>query len=223
MAHEPLTPDRRRQMTRRYLLDAAAEVFAAHGFHGATLDQVAATAGFTKGAVYSNFKNKDELFLALLDDRIERQFAVVTEVMQADDAGAAPVDRLPRVRELLRAGAFFWEDTWTALYLEFVVYSLRNPEARAKLAASAERSRATVQELFDDEHLAAGVHPARSSRELAEISLALFAGLGVDRMIDPGSVTAETIDVTLDLLSGVQPGPEIPGAEMPGAASTPGA
>jgi AcrR family transcriptional regulator len=199
VAFEPLTPDRRRAMTRQYLLEAAATVFAAHGFHGATLDQVAAAAGFTKGAVYSNFKNKDELFLALLDDRVDRQFAVVAEVIERE--GDEPIDRIMQVRDLLRTRAFFWEESWTALYLEFVVYSLRNPDARAKLAASAHRSRAFVQELFGEDHPPARARPADISRDLAEISLALFAGLGIDRLIDPTLVTDTTIDLVLALLS----------------------
>src|SRR6266513_920054 len=62
---EPLTPERRRAMTRQHLLEAAAMVFARNGFHGSTLDEVAATAGFSKGAVYSNFKSKHDLFLEL--------------------------------------------------------------------------------------------------------------------------------------------------------------
>src|SRR4249920_1855864 len=78
-----LTPERRRALTRRHLLEAAGVVFARQGFHGATLDEVAATAGFTKGAVYSNFTSKDDLFLALLDDRIDRQFAIVFEALES--------------------------------------------------------------------------------------------------------------------------------------------
>ena len=70
MAIEPLTPDRRRAMTREHLLEAAAVVFARNGFHGSSLDEVAAAAGFTKGAVYSNFKSKEDLFVAVLDHRI---------------------------------------------------------------------------------------------------------------------------------------------------------
>src|SRR5687768_14330052 len=57
-AFEPLTPQRRREMTREHLLEAAAIVFARDGFHRASLDDIAALAGFTKGAVYSNFKSK---------------------------------------------------------------------------------------------------------------------------------------------------------------------
>src|SRR5471032_739723 len=99
MAFEPLTPERRRAMTRQHLLDAAAIVFARDGFHGATLDDVAATAGFTKGAVYSNFKSKDDLFLALLDDRIDRQFSITSEIL--DDSSPVPSEQLQRVRDML--------------------------------------------------------------------------------------------------------------------------
>src|ERR1700730_5330771 len=105
MAVERLTPTRRRELTRRNLLEAAAVVFAREGFHGASLDEVAATAGFTKGAVYSNFKSKDDLFLALLDDRIERQFAVASEVLDSGPHESAL--QFPAVRELLHSNAFF--------------------------------------------------------------------------------------------------------------------
>jgi AcrR family transcriptional regulator len=198
MAFEPLTPERRRAMTRQHLLDAAAIVFAREGFHGATLDEVAATAGFTKGAVYSNFKSKDELFLALLDDRIERQFAVASEVL---DAGSHELsEQMPRIRELLRSGAFFWEESWTTLYLEFVVYSRRNPEAAAKLAASAQRTRAFVTQMMETEYALVGTRARYPTEHLAEISLALISGLGVDQIVDPSSVTDATIDTVLSFL-----------------------
>ena len=79
MALQPLTPERRRQQTREHLLAAAAEVFAERGFHGASLDEVAAVAGFTKGAVYSNFKNKEDLFLALLKESYDREMQAPTD------------------------------------------------------------------------------------------------------------------------------------------------
>ena len=64
-----LTPDRRRALTREHLMAAAAEVFGEKGYEHASLDEIANRAGFTKGAVYSNFANKEELFLALVHDR----------------------------------------------------------------------------------------------------------------------------------------------------------
>jgi AcrR family transcriptional regulator len=195
---EPLTPERRRAMTRQHLLDAAAMVFTRNGFHGSTLDEVAATAGFTKGAVYSNFKSKDDLFLALLDDRIDRQFAVASEVLESGPH--ATEEQLPRVRELLHAGAFFWDDSWTTLYLEFVLYSRRNPEAAAKLAASEQRTRAFVAGLIASEFAASGVDPTYPVEHLAVISLSLFGGLGQARLIDPGAVTDEVLDTVLAYL-----------------------
>src|SRR5271166_4734292 len=85
MAIEPLTPERRRQQTREHLLQAAAQVFAERGFHGASLDEVAAAAGFTKGAVYSNFKNKEDLFLALLEDAYTRELSALKDTMEHSD------------------------------------------------------------------------------------------------------------------------------------------
>jgi AcrR family transcriptional regulator len=198
LAFEPLTPERRREMTRRHLLEAAAIVFAEKGFHGATLDEVAAAAGFTKGAVYSNFKNKDDLFLALLDDKSERQFAVMVEVLESGPHEMAA--QLPRVQQLIHGTSFFWDDTWTTLYLEFVLYAVRNPEARAKLAAFSERERTWVQQLMEREYANVGATASHPTLELAGISLALFNGLGMARLVDPDSVTNETVDVTLALL-----------------------
>jgi AcrR family transcriptional regulator len=200
VAFEPLTPERRRAMTREHLLEAAAIVFARAGFAGATLDEIAATAGFTKGAVYSNFKSKDDLFLALVDDRIERQFALVGEVL--DTSTHEPGELLSRMHDLLGTRAFFFfDDTLSTLYLEFVLYARRNPEARAKLAAIGERSRAFTQELIEREHEIHGTTPPYAPRELAQIAMALFLGFEVDRLVDRASVTDQTIDTALAILS----------------------
>ncbi len=185
-------------MTRRHLLDAAAIVFARDGFHGATLDAVAAAAGFTKGAVYSNWRSKDDLFLALLQDRMDRQLAVVSEVLES--AGTERGDVATRVARLLESGVFFWDEGWSALYLEFVVYARRNPEAQAKLADAARRSRAFVAELIDHTRVADD-RPARyATRELAEMSLALFEGLALARLIEPDVVQDRIIDAAIAML-----------------------
>ena len=135
------------------------------------------TAGFTKGAVYSNFKSKDDLFLALLDDRIERQFSVVEEVLDGTAGtcgrhGTAVDASSCRASASCSAPARSSPTTsWDTLYLEFVLYARRNPEAAAKLAARAEQEREFVQQLIEDEHAIAGVEPkyptARPRRDLA--------------------------------------------------------
>ena len=92
MSMEPLTQERRRQLTREHLLAAAAQVFAERGFYGATLDEVARVAGFTKGAVYSNFDSKDDLFLALFKANYEREMAQLVATLESSVVPA--VDRL---------------------------------------------------------------------------------------------------------------------------------
>ncbi len=127
MPLEPLTADRRRQQTRHYLLQAAAQVFAEHGFHGASLDEVAAAAGFTKGAVYSNFKNKEDLFLALIEANYARELGALRETLDGSDI--APADRLSDFVGLIRNEFEQVPANWNALYLEFVLYAMRNPAA----------------------------------------------------------------------------------------------
>src|ERR1700674_3832781 len=100
MIIEPLTPERRRQQTRDHLLAAAAEVFAERGFHGATLDEVAAVAGFTKGAVYSNFKNKEDLFLALFQANYDREMDGIRGVLA--DSEVPPEARISEFVALIR-------------------------------------------------------------------------------------------------------------------------
>ncbi len=184
-------------MTRQHLLDAAAIVFARNGFHGSTLDEVAATAGFSKGAVYSNFKSKDDLFLELLDDRINRQFAVVSKVLESGSHDKE--EQFPRIREIFRSD-MFWSDDFIALWMEFVLYARRNPEAKAKLAASVQRSREQVRQLIEHEYATVGANPKYPTRDLAEISLALFNGIGIDRLANPSAVTDEMLDTTLTFL-----------------------
>jgi AcrR family transcriptional regulator len=195
MGLEPLTPQRRRAMTRQHLLDAAAIVFTRNGFHGSSLDEVAATAGFTKGAVYSNFKSKDDLFLALLDDRQERQAAAFERELDAGPRDEA--DELPRIRELVSK---MWDDDWSVLYLEFVLYAARNPKARSKLAASTRKVHEHIERMIETGYVRAGTTPRFPPHSLATISMAIFDGLGIDRIVDPSTVTDETLHMILTFL-----------------------
>src|SRR5215216_2304050 len=85
VAVRPLTPERRRQLTRDTLIDAAAEAFARRGIRAASLDEIAAADGFTKGAIYSNFGGKEEPLLAVGEERGERMLAAMWEAHQASD------------------------------------------------------------------------------------------------------------------------------------------
>ena len=197
MTVEPLTRARRREMTRRHLMDAAATVFARDGFHGASLDDVAAAAGFTKGAVYSNFKSKEELFLAVFDDRLVREHDEMQRVLADPIVENGLTEQLPRVRGVIENT---WDDEWTALYLEFVLYAKRNPEAGAKLAASARRQREWTTAMLEQQYARVDAAPNFALPTIALLSIALFEGLSLGRLADPGAFTQEVLTDVLTFL-----------------------
>lgn len=130
---ERWTRERRLEHTRALLLDAAEAVFAEKGFTAATLDDIAHTAGYTKGAIYKHFNTKEELFLEVSDRYWRRYFDNFAEVMSAaSQIGARELDDIAeRWRQLSRnRGA-----DHAALGHEFNLYLLRNPEARERVAA----------------------------------------------------------------------------------------
>lgn len=194
---EPLTPERRRRQTRDYLLAAAAQVFAERGFHGATLDEVAAVAGFTKGAVYSNFKGKDELFLALLESRYEEGMVSLRTYLDAIGQPHQASDFLGRISdELNQADA----EMWGALYQEFLVYALRHPHARARLAELERADVGALAALISSERQRHGIEDTASAEQAARFVVALMRGLFTMRLIEPEAVGQPLVSAVLELL-----------------------
>ncbi|CAM2746085.1 TetR family transcriptional regulator [Skermania piniformis] len=130
---ERWTRERRLSHTRSLLLDAAEQVFAEKGFTPATLDDIADTAGYTKGAIYAHFETKEDLFLEVCDRHWRRYFETFVDVL-ADTArvGQAELDEVARRwRELsVERGP-----GQAALGLEFLLYLARNPDVRDRVAA----------------------------------------------------------------------------------------
>ncbi len=129
---ERWTVERRLERTRSLLLDAAEAVFAEKGFMSATLDDIAHTAGYTKGAIYKHFTAKEDLFLAVNERYWHRYFDTFAEMISAaTQVGAHELDEIAqRWRQLSNdRGA-----AQAALGYEFTLYLLRNPEVRERVA-----------------------------------------------------------------------------------------
>jgi AcrR family transcriptional regulator len=130
---ERWTRERRLEHTRSLLLDAAENVFAEKGFAPATLDDIAHTAGYTKGAIYKHFATKEDLFLAVSERYWRRYYDKFADVMSsAKQIGSRELDEIAdRWHQLSRdQGA-----EHAALGHEFNLYLLRNPDARERVAA----------------------------------------------------------------------------------------
>lgn len=161
-------------MTRDALVEAAADVFARRGFHVASLDEIAESAGFTRGAIYSNFGGKEELMIAVLDLFTDRQ---LREFGQAIEDLTHGTDE-----ERSAAAAAVWSHTRrdlniTLLSLEMRLYALRHPEFRRRLALAERRQQGRIAEFIFGVAAAEGRTLAIDAADLAEILRAFSDGL----------------------------------------------
>jgi len=198
MAFEPLTPERRRQQTREHLLAAAAEVFAERGFHGASLDEVAAVAGFTKGAVYSNFKNKEDLFLALFRANYEREMQALRSTLE--DSEIPPEARIADFVDLIR------EETRRAgsiglLYQEFWLYAARNPAAREELTRIDDEGVRALADIIEAERERQGIEPLGSAVDAARLIQTLFRGIWQLRVLQPDVANDELVEAAISFVA----------------------
>jgi AcrR family transcriptional regulator len=176
-----LTRAERSEQTRAGLVAAARRVFLERGFHGASVDEISAEAGYTTGAIYSRFGGKDELFLAVIDDHLERRTRLYTEA-----ALAAP-DFESAYRELIRAAvaAGREEPRWTPLLMEFWTHAARRADLRAAVAERNARNldaSAELHELLAERH---GMAMLRPPREMQRAVTAMARGLSLERQIVP--------------------------------------
>jgi AcrR family transcriptional regulator len=198
----------RREQTRQELLSAAEACFASQGFHASSVDEVAERAGYTKGAVYSNFASKEDLFFAVYERRVEQVLAEVVPGLR--QAGAE------RAFDWLATGAIERrdrDDGWLAVFFEFWAHVLRHPELRERFAAIHARFL---------EPLAEGVRQLAQDRRLAlpgdvttsQVALAWNAmeiGLGLERLTQPQALDGEVARrmgwLLLDAVLGAAPPP----------------
>ncbi|MBF6219999.1 TetR/AcrR family transcriptional regulator [Nocardia abscessus] len=163
--------------TRTVLIATAKRLFLEDGYQATTLDKVAKAAGFTKGAVYSNFRTKDDLCLAVLDEIHRERAAEVAEIIAAPTA----TDRLKRMTEW--AERVVGDPDWTQLELEFSVHAWRDEHLRAELATRLGDIVGMVGAALET---ADDVETQKPRAEAAVPVLALGVGLGLFRSIDPG-------------------------------------
>jgi AcrR family transcriptional regulator len=180
----------KREEVRRRILNVAYSLFAERGYEGASLERVAEAAGFSKGAVYSNFANKDELFYELIaariDERAEAVRAASVKRAAGKREGAATAAR--RAGEELR-GMGAADPGWQMLFIEFWLRCARSEELRIKFAQRRRAMRARIAALVEEEASAAGIELGRSgAMDLATTLLALSNGLGIEGILDPPAV-----------------------------------
>ena len=179
---------------------AAGRVFRSHGYHAATLEQIAEQAGFSRGVVYSRFETKADLFLALLEERIAMR-------IQENATAAHGMAGHAAVRHLIDSFADRdrGDRDWGLLLLEFRVHAAREKRLNQRYAELHERTLDVLAALLADVYAGTDEEPAFEPARMAELMLALSAGLLLEESARPISLGGrELADELGDLFTGVR-------------------
>jgi AcrR family transcriptional regulator len=194
MSRKRLTRDDSREQTTQRLLEAAQKLIARKGLEAASVQNIAAAAGYTRGAFYSNFGSKDDLFIELL----RRDHQRATDQMNALRSNALPVDEL-------QSGA---RDIYSRLYRDnesFMIWTearmmaARNARFRAKLNALMAEKRGQIAQFIGYFYDRVGVAPPMPPEDIAMGFMSLAEGVKLYLMSSPGEMTPATAESLLTL------------------------
>jgi AcrR family transcriptional regulator len=194
-----LTRKEQQARTRAALLESAGKVLADKGLHRASIDDITADAGFTKGAFYANFDGKEALFLAMLDEHFAERIAAVERLFSGqekivDRAASAGQD----FTDSLRASP-----AWCRLFLEFTSHATRDEAFRAEFVARNDHLRTRMTEIFETRAREAGITPLIPVAEIARMVFAMAHGVAIDQLLDDEASPNLFGDMLRALLSGL--------------------
>ena len=178
----PLAKTRRQkqQETRSSLLRSAAKLFCRHGLEGASVEEVAQDAGYTKGAFYSNFKSKEELFLVMLDEKFSAELERLDKVLVGgEDPEAEAHDAAADFIRFIHT-----DPDWPKLYFEFTAYAARNPEFRQELATRQRALRKKMADVYRRWSADFPVEPPFPLEDIASMTFLMADGFLINQLID---------------------------------------
>jgi AcrR family transcriptional regulator len=202
-----LTRTERRAQTRQALVDAAASVFIERGFAGSSVEAIAEEAGFTRGAFYSNFRSKEELFAELLQQRV---YTFFRQMAERSAAGERPTLRETgeRLAEIQGHPGGQW---LFRLWLELLAHAGRDEAFRDIAAGFWSETRklgaASIRAAYDE----AGLEPPADPKLLATAMIALDIGLALQHFVDPEDAPLEAYPELYELLFGPFAPPSVRG------------
>ncbi|HWF56374.1 MAG TPA: TetR/AcrR family transcriptional regulator [Solirubrobacteraceae bacterium] len=192
MANERTRPTR--AQTREKVLAAALQVFGERGIAAASVSEVAAAAGMTKGAVYSSFASKDELVLAMMEEHaMQRLTAALASIAQDPRAAAAGVGAV-------LIGAIRSDAVWHRLLAEYFALSYHDEDTRLALRQRRREARGAVARALRQLSESTGAQLPMEPERLAVILFAVSNGLGIEAGIDPEAVPDDLLGELLGLI-----------------------
>lgn len=186
---------RGRADTRAKLIAAAGDAVARRGLRDASIDEIAASAGFTKGAFYANFASKEELFLALLDEHFDRRADEIHDALATDED--------PEVQARRGADDFVAmmsaNPEWQRLFFEFAAHAARHEEFRVQLVERYRRIRARMAEDYRRRAAELGISLPVPPESLALMTFAMANGVAMERLLEPDAVADDLFGSLLEI------------------------
>jgi AcrR family transcriptional regulator len=191
MAVRRLTRAQSAARTRSRLLEAAQRVFFERGFHGASLEAVAEEAGVTKGAVYSRFESKADLFLAFQEERNQQAIRRVTQTFRDLEPGDRPVEvQIDYWRQKLLHDP----PEYTLLVIEFWATACRDADIHRRFSDQHERLLVAAAERLEEAALRLGATLPLPALDLARLSTAIAHGLALEQLMNPDEIDQQLIE-----------------------------
>jgi AcrR family transcriptional regulator len=182
-----LTRADKQQRTREDVVEAADRLFVDQGFHATSVDQIAQAAGYTKGAIYSNFAAKEDVFFAVYERRVERSLAELQRSLEASSDARAWLESVVSDTSARRGR----DDRWMATFFEFWAHVIRRPALRDRFAAIHRRMHAPFVAALERHAGERGVEPAVAPLHIHLAVMAMTFGLTLERLIDPDAVDGD--------------------------------
>jgi AcrR family transcriptional regulator len=170
------------------LFEAAARVFEEQGIGGASIEAIAAAAGFSRGAFYSNFKSKDELIIAMLEDHVEQSIRRNLDLLARHKNLADFIDAL-KTMDRTRQDPL---GRSPLLHMEMILYVARAEQRRPELAKRLRARRKLIADIVETTLKNSGKNGALNPAWTGSIVLALEDGFRLHRLIDPETTPADS-------------------------------
>ena len=180
-----LTRQESRAATRARLIGSAGEVFAERGFYGASVEEITERAGFSRGAFYSNFTSREDLFLAVIDTYLDAEVRALAEASEREASSPGALLKFLESRAVRRSAE---GRQLTLLWSEFWLHVIRHPELAPKLAARQRAGRAAIARVIARQCDQFGFAPPGPPEHMAAVMMAVDDGLVMQEFLDPEAV-----------------------------------
>ncbi len=192
-----LTRKEQQQRTRSRLLSSAAKVFACKGMQQASVDEVAEEAGYTKGAFYANFKSKEELFLAMLDERFGERIEEVERAFASDES--PPEQARHAAGDFARVARADPESE--RLFMEFANYAMQNEDFRQELLTRFATLRSRLAAIFEHRMETYGIEAPVPVDRIVRMVILMADGWALWRLLEPEGVDNELFESLMQVFT----------------------